>query len=55
VRRSTTAAGVTCPNGQTGPCAIPASLVPLAGGPFPPVPACIPKPPRHDNCLPPKP
>jgi uncharacterized protein YjbI with pentapeptide repeats len=46
-------ATVTCPNGSLGPCASAASLVPLANGPYPPAPACIPKPPRYDNCLPP--
>lgn len=44
----------SCPNGQFGPCTG-AKLVPVASGPFPPQPACIPLPPKYDNCLPPKP
>jgi hypothetical protein len=43
-----------CPDSDTGPC-VGAKLTPVSGGPFPPVPACVPKPPRYDNCLPPVP
>jgi hypothetical protein len=43
---------VICPDGGTGPCNTPERLRPLMSGPFPPQPACVPRPPRFDNCLP---
>ena len=33
---------VICPNDASGPCNTPGSLVPVANGPFPPKPACVP-------------
>lgn len=49
-----TTAGSFCPNSDTGPC-IGAKLQPSKGGPYPPAPPCVPKPPHYDNCPPPKP
>jgi hypothetical protein len=40
-----------CPDGEDGPCT-PAKLTPMSGGPFPPVPACVPAPPKFCNCIP---
>jgi uncharacterized protein YjbI with pentapeptide repeats len=42
---------VLCPDGEDGPCT-PAKLTPMSGGPFPPVPACVPAPPKFCNCIP---
>ena len=50
---ASTAVG-TCPSGQSGPC-VGNKLTPVAQGPYPPQPACIPLPPDYDNCLPPTP
>ncbi len=54
---------VTCPNGAGGPCCpsgdvaacLNAKLKPARQGPFPPVPECVPKPPKYDNCITPRP
>jgi hypothetical protein len=54
---------VTCPNGALGPCCSGGDLAaclndklkPESNGPFPPVPQCVPKPPRYDNCITPMP
>lgn len=47
----TSQASVVCPNGQFGPCSTAAQLTPLRGGPYPPVPPCIPQPPQYRNCV----
>lgn len=54
---------VRCPNGSLGPCCptndlaacLTEKLRPVANGPFPPVPKCVPKGPRYDNCITPIP
>ncbi len=54
---------VRCPNGADGPCCpsgdlaacLNGKLKPVRNGPFPPVPECVPKPPRYDNCITPRP
>ena len=54
---------VRCPNGSLGPCCpsndlaacLTAKLKPVDRGPFPPVPECVPRAPRFDNCLTPTP
>jgi hypothetical protein len=54
---------VRCPNGALGPCCadanvsacLGAKLKPVRNGPFPPMPACVPRPPRYDNCITPMP
>ena len=46
-----TDASVLCPDGEGGPCT-PNKLTPISGGPFPPVPACVPAPPKYCNCIP---
>ncbi len=43
-------ATVICPNGDSGGC-VGAKLTPVANGPFPPQPPCVPTAPRYDNCL----
>ena len=48
----TTDGSVVCPNGATGPCSTPESLVAKSGGPFPPVPKCVPVKPKFCNCIP---
>ena len=45
--------GAICPDNSDSPCTAD-QLTPINGGPNPPVPKCIPKPPKYDNCLPPK-
>ncbi|MDX2167707.1 MAG: pentapeptide repeat-containing protein [Deltaproteobacteria bacterium] len=58
-----TDASVRCPNGSKGPCCptndltacLGGKLKPVGQGPFPPVPACVPKAPRYDNCITPRP
>jgi uncharacterized protein YjbI with pentapeptide repeats len=58
-----TDSSVRCPDGRLGPCCPSANvamclnekLKPVRNGPFPPVPACVPKPPRYDNCVTPMP
>lgn len=53
---------VRCPNGERGPCCpsgdltqcLTEKLKPVRNGPFPPIPACVPKAPRFDNCITPK-
>ena len=50
-----TARNVICPDGGTGPCNTAARLMPVRNGPFPPQPACVPRPPHFDNCLRPMP
>jgi uncharacterized protein YjbI with pentapeptide repeats len=58
-----TDSSVRCPNGSLGPCCpngdltacLNDKLKPVGRGPFPPVPVCVPKPPRYDNCITPKP
>lgn len=54
---------VRCPDGRFGPCCASGNIAtclneklkPVRNGPFPPVPACVPKPPRYDNCVTPAP
>jgi uncharacterized protein YjbI with pentapeptide repeats len=54
---------VRCPNGERGPCCSSGNLVecltdklkPVRNGPHPPIPACVPKGPRYDNCVTPRP
>ncbi len=54
---------VRCPNGGFGPCCpsgdlmqcLTEKLKPVREGPHPPVPACVPRPPRFDNCITPRP
>lgn len=56
-------ASVRCPDGSLGPCCpsrdlaacLNDKLKPVRNGPFPPVPECVPKPPRYDNCITPMP
>jgi len=50
-----TGTGAFCPNNGASPCNTAAKLTPVSGGPFPLIPKCVPKGPRFDNCLPPKP
>jgi uncharacterized protein YjbI with pentapeptide repeats len=58
-----TDASVVCPNAVRGPCCPNGDLVacahdtlkPKNDGPYPPIPDCVPKPPRYDNCLTPVP
>lgn len=47
--------GAFCPNATPSPCSSSAQLTPIAGGPYPPVPSCTPRPKKYDNCLPPRP
>jgi uncharacterized protein YjbI with pentapeptide repeats len=49
-----TGSGAFCPSNEVSPCTG-TKLNPVANGPFPPVPKCVPKGPKYDNCLPPKP
>ena len=54
---------VVCPNAARGPCCPSGDLVACANdklkpknhGPYPPVPDCVPKPPKYDNCITPMP
>ncbi len=54
---------VRCPNGTLGPCCpsndlaqcLTEKLKPARSRPFPPIPSCVPKPPRYDNCITPVP
>ncbi|MDX2166147.1 MAG: pentapeptide repeat-containing protein [Deltaproteobacteria bacterium] len=54
---------VRCPNGALGPCCpdgniqacLSDKLKPVRNGPFPPIPECVAKPPRYDNCVTPRP
>jgi uncharacterized protein YjbI with pentapeptide repeats len=54
---------VRCPDGRFGPCCASGSLAtclneklkPVRNGPFPPVPDCVPRGPRYDNCSTPLP
>jgi uncharacterized protein YjbI with pentapeptide repeats len=54
---------VRCPNGALGPCCpegniqacLSDKLKPVRNGPFPPIPECVAKPPRYDNCITPRP
>lgn len=60
--RLATDGSVRCPNGERGPCCpsgdltqcLSEKLKPVRNGPFPPIPACVPKAPRFDNCITPK-
>jgi uncharacterized protein YjbI with pentapeptide repeats len=49
-----TGGGAFCPDSSQSACSTAAQLVPIRGGPFPPTPTCVPRPPRYDNCLPPR-
>lgn len=46
-----TDAGSYCPSNQPSPCQG-RNLLPSGSGPYPPAPACIPRPPKYCNCLP---
>ena len=54
---------VRCPDASSGPCCpgldlakcLTAKLKPKDKGPFPPIPDCVPRPPRYDNCITPMP
>jgi uncharacterized protein YjbI with pentapeptide repeats len=54
---------VRCPNGSHGPCCpsgdvmqcLTEKLKPVGQGPHPPVPPCVPRPPRFNNCITPLP
>jgi uncharacterized protein YjbI with pentapeptide repeats len=54
---------VRCPNGALGPCCgsgdlaacLNDKLKPVRNGPFPPIPSCVARPPRYDNCVTPVP
>lgn len=58
-----TNASVICPDGTRGPCCpsgdlaacLNGKLKPVRDGPFPPVPDCVPKAPKYDNCITPAP
>jgi uncharacterized protein YjbI with pentapeptide repeats len=45
---------VVCPDAEPGPC-VGDKLTPIANGPFPPQPTCIPSPPTYNNCTAPAP
>jgi uncharacterized protein YjbI with pentapeptide repeats len=54
VRCPAGALGPCCPGGDVAAC-LNDKLKPVRNGPFPPVPDCVPKPPRFDNCITPRP
>ncbi|MDX2166122.1 MAG: pentapeptide repeat-containing protein [Deltaproteobacteria bacterium] len=61
--RLATDPSVVCPDGTRGPCCpngdlaacLNAKLKPVRNGPHPPIPPCVPKAPRYDNCITPRP